>query len=185
MLKTAILVQKKNQKTDKLEWALVSKKDRKVLKWFGSKKPSDERVQKEEKRIQFFKHQSDRLEKIVSLGEDVCFIKEDQNFKLSKRQDNIVKEAIDPAQKTAESLFKIIQFLSYRIPKQNKRKYLNRVRGKIVQISPSEIEYKKMSPSAIVGQAVSFSKNLLSGLNPVFVGKVLEELVKMLIDGNK
>ena len=58
MIKTAILIQRKNKKTNKLEWALVSKKDRKVLKWFGAKKPSKERVQKEERRIQFFKHQS-------------------------------------------------------------------------------------------------------------------------------
>ena len=58
MIKIAILVQRKNKKTNKLEWALVSRKDRKVLKWFGAKKPSKERVQKEERRIQFFKHQS-------------------------------------------------------------------------------------------------------------------------------
>jgi hypothetical protein len=176
MLKTAILVQKKNKKTDKLEWALVSKKDRKVLKWFGAKRPSDARVQKEEKRIQFFKHQSDRIEKIIILGEEISFPEECANdgFKLSIRSYNIIKEAADPAKKTADSLFKIIQFLFYRTPQKDKRKQLNRVRGKVVQLSPSEIQYKKMSPSAVVGQAVSISRNLLSGLNSVFVGRVLE-----------
>ena len=51
------LVQKKNDKSGKTEWALISKKDpNKVLKWFGGTKPSAETVQKEEKRIQWFKH---------------------------------------------------------------------------------------------------------------------------------
>lgn len=52
----ARLVQRKNDKTDKLEWALVSKKNGRVLKWFGARKPSDEAVQKEERRVQYFKH---------------------------------------------------------------------------------------------------------------------------------
>lgn len=51
------LIQKHNAKTNKKEWALVSKSDSsKVLKWFGTEKPSDERVKKEEKRVQYFKN---------------------------------------------------------------------------------------------------------------------------------
>lgn len=39
------------------KYKLVSKKDpKKVLKDFGSKKPSDEDVAKEERRVNFFKH---------------------------------------------------------------------------------------------------------------------------------
>lgn len=52
----ARLVQRKHEETGKLEWALVSKKDGKVLKWFGARKPSEESVQKEERRVQYFKH---------------------------------------------------------------------------------------------------------------------------------
>lgn len=56
-MKTAIVKQKHREETGKKEWALVSKSDpSKVLKWFGTAKPSDEAVQKEEARIQFFKH---------------------------------------------------------------------------------------------------------------------------------
>ena len=37
-------------------WALVSKKNpKKILKWFGSTKPSEEMVAKEEKRVNIFK----------------------------------------------------------------------------------------------------------------------------------
>ena len=39
------------------QWALVSKTNRrKVLKYFGTQKPSHEAVLKEERRIQFFKN---------------------------------------------------------------------------------------------------------------------------------
>ena len=57
--RVAILVQRHNDNTGKKEWALVSKgKDHKVLKWFGAQKPSEERVKKEEQRIQYFKHKN-------------------------------------------------------------------------------------------------------------------------------
>ena len=41
----------------KTMWALVSIKDPgKILKWFGTKKPSIKAVLKEEKRVNWFKH---------------------------------------------------------------------------------------------------------------------------------
>lgn len=53
--RTARLVQK--SKDGKKQWALVSTKDSsKVLKWFGAKKPSEDTVAKEERRVQYFKH---------------------------------------------------------------------------------------------------------------------------------
>ena len=75
MIKNAILVQRKNEKTNTIQWALVSKKDRKVLKWFGSQKPSDEAVKKEERRIQYFKHQGERIDRIKKLAEEISFPK--------------------------------------------------------------------------------------------------------------
>jgi hypothetical protein len=60
--KIAILKKKDNKKTKKQEWALVSKsKPSKVLVWFGTRKPSKQRVNKEEKRVQFFKHQGEEV----------------------------------------------------------------------------------------------------------------------------
>jgi predicted nucleotidyltransferase len=52
----AILKKKHNDKTGKSEWALVSRKSGRVLRWFGAQHPSEERVKKEERRIQYFKH---------------------------------------------------------------------------------------------------------------------------------
>jgi hypothetical protein len=52
-----MLGQKVNPHTGKKEYALLSvSKPGRVLEWFGSKKPSEEQVQKSEKRIQYYKH---------------------------------------------------------------------------------------------------------------------------------
>lgn len=56
MITEAILTQKINPKTGKREWVLVSKSKHRPLKYFGVKKPSEERIAKEERRIQYFKH---------------------------------------------------------------------------------------------------------------------------------
>jgi hypothetical protein len=77
-------------------------------------------------------------------------------------------------------MFKIIQFMFYRVPDKNKAKFLSRVRGKIVKLNPSALGVKPLPPTAAIGQAVGLAKNLLYGLNPNFIQEVLAELVKML-----
>lgn len=57
----AILTKKINPKTGKKEWALVSHSKHRALKYFGTRKPSEEEVAKEEQRIQFFKHVNSAL----------------------------------------------------------------------------------------------------------------------------
>lgn len=53
----AVLTQRTNPKTNKKEWALVGGKDHsKVLEYFGTEKPSEDRVQKSEARVQYFKN---------------------------------------------------------------------------------------------------------------------------------
>ena len=52
-----MLMRRKNERTGKVEYALVSRSNpSKVLQWFGPKKPSNERVAKVERRVQYFKH---------------------------------------------------------------------------------------------------------------------------------
>jgi hypothetical protein len=57
-----MLVRRRNEKTDRVEYALVARKKkdksgrRKVLYWFGPNKPSTKEFQKQESRIQYFKH---------------------------------------------------------------------------------------------------------------------------------
>ena len=102
-------------------------------------------------------------------------------MKLSIRDGPFTKEAQrDAVRRTAHSLFKIIQFLFYRVPEKEKNRFFSRVKGKITRISPAEMGHKKMPPSAVIGQSVAIAKNLLSGLNPAFVGEVLRELARLL-----
>jgi hypothetical protein len=101
-----------------------------------------------------------------------------KNVALSKRQ--LVREAQDPAKRTAMSLFKIMQFLFHRVPVNQKKEFFVRLRGKVIRLSPGDIGMKNTPPSAAVGQSVGIAKNLLAGLNPDFVRKVLVELVHIL-----
>lgn len=183
MIKNAILVQRVNKETGTKQWALISKKKpHRVLKWFGAKKPSKERVQKEEKRIQFFKRQSDRMEHILKLS-DISGDSDpvgDISFPEEKEDLPIIIEADDATRRTAESLFKIIQFLFYRVPAEDKRKFFSRLKGKVIKLSPDQLGIKKMPPSSVIGQSLAISRNILSGLNPIFVKRVLEELVVIL-----
>jgi hypothetical protein len=60
--KIALLKKKHRKDKDRVEWALLSRsKPHKVLKWFGTKKPSKDRVLEEERRIQWFKHKSGEI----------------------------------------------------------------------------------------------------------------------------
>lgn len=54
--RTSILRKRFREEKDRSEWALLDSKGKRVLRWFGPEKPSKERVEKEERRIQFFKH---------------------------------------------------------------------------------------------------------------------------------
>ncbi len=56
----SVLRKKRREDKDRTEWALMDSKGQKVLKWFGEERPSDERVKKEERRIQYFKYQAVR-----------------------------------------------------------------------------------------------------------------------------
>ena len=99
----------------------------------------------------------------------------DASFNISKRA-----ALENPARMTAQSLFKIIKFLFYRVPPAKRPEFFSRLKGKIMRVSPGEISIKKLSPSSSIGQAISLSKNLLSGLNPNFVRAVLVELTHIL-----
>lgn len=56
--KSAILKQKHREETDQEEWALFDSEGSKALKWFGTKKPSEDAVAKEEARIEYFKNKA-------------------------------------------------------------------------------------------------------------------------------
>lgn len=97
-----------------------------------------------------------------------------------KKEAALVVEAQDPIRQTADSMLKIIVFLLFRVPPQSKRRFLQRVRGKIQKLSPADISMKSMPPTASIGQAIGITKNILAGLNPFFIKRVLDELTRML-----
>ena len=100
------------------------------------------------------------------------------NFYLSKRAGQLNEESI--AKRTAAALFKIITFLFHRVPQAQKKKFFSRLRGKMIRISPAELGIKKMPASSSIGQSIGIAKNLLTGLNPVFIRSVLIELIHIL-----
>ena len=59
---TGVVTQRFREENNRKECALISKEPdkntgkRKILYWFGVEKPSKEKVLKQERRVQFFKH---------------------------------------------------------------------------------------------------------------------------------
>ena len=100
-----------------------------------------------------------------------------KEFYLSKRA---AITDVDPVKRTAASLFKIIQFLFFRVPKDKRSEFFSRLKGKITRLSPGEISTKKTSPSASIGQSIALSRGLLSGMSPDFIRQVLLELTRIL-----
>ena len=47
---------RKNPKTERIEYCLVSVSSGKVLEWYGPKKPNEEKVKESEARVNWFKH---------------------------------------------------------------------------------------------------------------------------------
>lgn len=128
-------------------------------------KPDDPRFEKMRKMIEDANHKG--LEHMIQRKE---------SFEISKR----AQLGTDQAKRTAASLFKIVQFLFHRVPPQEKLKFYNRLKGKVIRLSPGVIGTKRMPASAAIGQSINMAKNLLAGLNPLFVRQVLLEFTHLL-----
>jgi len=101
-----------------------------------------------------------------------------RDLPISKRAEVYNKDIA--ARRTAESILKIMQFVFYRVPREDRSRFLARIKGKIIRINPGEVGSKTMPPSSVIGQSVGLTKNLLSGLNPAFIQQVLIELARLL-----
>ena len=77
MIKESRLVKKKRTtrgkgKKDRVEWALVSKTNpKKILRWFGPRKPSKKRVAKEERRVHSFASDDLVVKKLIVLANEL------------------------------------------------------------------------------------------------------------------
>jgi hypothetical protein len=98
---------------------------------------------------------------------------------ISRRvEQNFIKNAneMDPARRTADSLYKIIEFAFYRVPPSERKRFLSRLRGKVIKVNPTELSIKQNKPDSAINQSITFAKGLLSGLSPAFIQRVLAEL---------
>jgi len=99
----AILRRKHNDKTDTTQWALLSKKaPHHVLKWFGSKKPSDEAVAKEERRIQFFKHKGGVRGDWADEGYEIVYEMNDKNIVITAIKDGVEVGDLEAAESRSQ-----------------------------------------------------------------------------------
>jgi len=116
-------------------------------------------------------------------GVDLDMMSDDE-LPLSSRATRLVpisKRAQDPVRRTAESIVKIINFLMFRVPDKDKARYMQRIRGKILRVPTGQMSQKKMPQTAAIGQSISLVKNILSGLNPFFVKRVMDEVANLML----
>jgi len=103
--KEAKLVRRYNKNRKRTEWALVSRSNpKKVLRWFGSRKPSKQRLVSEERRVQWFKHKGSiknawLVEEIpiVERKDEHPFVKDDVEIKrkwLSGPKDHLERKDV-------------------------------------------------------------------------------------------
>ena len=96
-------------------------------------------------------------------------------FKLAAR----VIEMGEP-ETAGKGIADIVKFLMQRISSERKEKSFNKLRQKIWNLNEIEISSKKTPASASMGQSITFIKTILNGHNPVYVRKVLENIVRNL-----
>lgn len=92
----ATLVQKVNPESGEKEWCLVSKSDpSRVLQYYGTKKPSPERVLETERRVQYYKHHKGSYGHLCDITENPRafvnkFYGEDRNKAIELIEDYLV-----------------------------------------------------------------------------------------------
>lgn len=113
MIKNAILkrLKRKNRgkgKEDRLEWALVSKSNpKKILRWFGTQKPSHKRIVQEERRIHSFgstntgEHMIKDLIRLADHLDDIGLTKEADVI------EEVIKEAAKKNKKPSKKQLKV------------------------------------------------------------------------------
>lgn len=78
------------------------------------------------------------------------------------------------------SLAGIIRFLINRIPPDKRAKSVANLRNKVWALNEYELANKKTPATASLGQSITFIKTILMGHHPLYVRRVLEEIVRNL-----
>ncbi len=81
-----------------------------------------------------------------------------------------------PAQ-AGKGIADIIKFILQRIKPETRPKVYTNLKQKLLSMSPQEIANKNTPPSASIGQAITFTKTILIGHNPLFIAETLKQIV--------
>jgi hypothetical protein len=90
-----------------------------------------------------------------------------------------VMELGDPAI-AGRSLADIVRFLINRIDPNKRGKAVTNLRNKIWALDEYDISNKKTPATASLGQSITFIKTILIGHHPLYIRRVLEEVVRNL-----
>jgi hypothetical protein len=85
----------------------------------------------------------------------------------------------DPAS-AADNIISIVRFLMQRVPQDQNRKFLEKLRQKIWNMNELEIASKRISSGSAIGQSLTFIKNVLMGHNPAYIREVLKHVATKL-----
>ena len=86
------------------------------------------------------------------------------------------KIPMDHPMRTAYGISEVIKFLLNRVPEDKKKKVLQRIKHKILSLSPSSMSGKKSPQNAVIGNIITFIKTVLNGNRADFIHAVLTYL---------
>ena len=74
----------------------------------------------------------------------------------------------------------IIRFIIGRIPSDKRNESIVNLRNKIWTLDPYDISSKKTPATASLGQAITFIKTILIGHDPIYIKRVIQEIMRNL-----
>lgn len=77
-----------------------------------------------------------------------------------------------------KAISNVIKFLITKMPESERSNAVQRIRNELLSLPVNEISSKKMPASASIGQSISLIKNTLSGKDPDFIRKVIENATR-------
>lgn len=117
----------------------------------------------------------------ISLQDSLIKFNKLHKIKLSKELiKNAATENLGDAESVGKYLSNIVKFTFSKISDQNKNKYINSLKNKLLNMNSNEISSKEMPESASIGHAISFIKYVLFNQDSNYIKEVLQNLVKNL-----
>lgn len=80
------------------------------------------------------------------------------------------------AEEAANRIVKIVHLLVAKLKFESRRKAIENIRGKVLDINAQEVSNKKTPGGAVIGTSLSIIKNILNSEDPYYVNLVLKHL---------